>query len=44
MLDNAQVATYATAIREGGSSDGRPWALVIFFDWAPQAVAVTRGV
>lgn len=45
LLKNAQVATYATAIRERGSVDGRPLgALVIFFDWAPQASAVVNGV
>jgi Methyl-accepting chemotaxis protein (MCP) signalling domain len=45
LLKNAHVATYATAIREGGAVDGQPLgALVIFFDWAPQASAVVRGV
>ncbi|MFM0347786.1 methyl-accepting chemotaxis protein [Paraburkholderia sp. RL17-347-BIC-D] len=44
-LGNAHVATYATAIREQGTVDGRPLgALIIFFDWAPQASAVVRGV
>ncbi len=44
-LKNAQVATYATAIREGGHANGRVLgALVIFFDWAPQANAVVKGV
>ncbi|RTD91192.1 chemotaxis protein [Variovorax atrisoli] len=44
-LNNAQVATYATAIREQGAVDGRPLgALVIFFDWAAQAAAVVNGV
>lgn len=43
-LDNAQVATYATAIRAGGRADGRPLgALGIFFDWEPQAEAIVRG-
>jgi len=44
-LRNAHVATYATAIREHGAIDGRQLgALVIFFDWAPQASAVVNGV
>lgn len=41
---NHQVAIYATAVREGGSIDGRPiGALGIFFDWQPQARAVVTG-
>jgi ribosomal protein S13 len=45
LLDNAQVATYATAIRSGGRSTGKKiGALGIFFDWAPQAKAVVTGV
>ncbi|SCX65803.1 methyl-accepting chemotaxis protein [Variovorax sp. EL159] len=45
LLNNAHVATYATAIRERGAVDGRPLgALVIFFDWAAQARAVVKGV
>jgi hypothetical protein len=44
LLDNAQVATYTTAIRTGGMSDGKPLgALGIFFDWQPQAQAVVQG-
>jgi hypothetical protein len=44
-LNQAQVATYSTAIREGGKTNGRVLgALVIFFDWAPQAGAVVKGV
>ncbi|MEI8393414.1 MAG: methyl-accepting chemotaxis protein [Rhodospirillaceae bacterium] len=44
-LDNAMVATYATAIREGGEVDGRVLgALGIFFDWEPQSKAVVDGV
>ncbi|MFM0221269.1 methyl-accepting chemotaxis protein [Paraburkholderia dipogonis] len=45
LLRHAQVATYATAIRENGAVDGKPiGALAIFFDWAPQASAVVKGV
>jgi hypothetical protein len=45
LMQHAQVATYSTAIREGGRTDGRVLgALVIFFDWAPQAGAVVKGV
>lgn len=44
LLDNAQVATYTTAIREGGRADGKPLgALGIFFDWQPQAQAIVQG-
>lgn len=44
-LNGAQVATYATAIRENGANKGAALgALVIFFDWAPQAAAVVTGV
>jgi hypothetical protein len=45
MMHCAQVATYSTAIREGGRANGRVLgALVIFFDWEPQAGAVVKGV
>jgi hypothetical protein len=45
ILENAAVATYATAIREGGRPDGRViGALGIFFDWGPQAHTVVSGV
>lgn len=44
-LDKAQAATYATAIRAGGETDGDPiGVLAIFFDWEPQAKAVVEGV
>jgi hypothetical protein len=44
LLDNAQVATYTTAIRAGGKANGKPLgALGIFFDWEPQAEAIVRG-
>lgn len=44
-LHHAQVATYSTAIREGGLTHGRVLgALVIFFDWEPQASTVVKGV
>ena len=44
-LENATVATYSTAIREGGEVNGKVLgALGIFFDWAPQAKAVVDGV
>ena len=44
-LDNATVATYSTAIREGGEVNGKVLgALGIFFDWEPQAKAVVDGV
>lgn len=41
----APVATYATAIRAGGETHGRPLGVLgIFFDWAPQASDVVKGV
>ena len=44
LLDNAQVATYTTAIRAGGDANGKPLgALGIFFDWQPQAQAIVAG-
>jgi hypothetical protein len=44
-LDGALVATYATAIRRGGETDGPPiGALGILFDWEPQAQVVLDGV
>ncbi|HTW85891.1 MAG TPA: methyl-accepting chemotaxis protein [Candidatus Sulfotelmatobacter sp.] len=44
-LGNAQVATYATAVRAGGATHGAAiGALGIFFDWQPQAAAIVRGV
>lgn len=44
-LGGALVATYATAIRADGRQNGKAiGALGIFFDWAPQAMAVTSGV
>jgi hypothetical protein len=44
-LEHAQAATYATAIRAGGETDGAPLGvLAIFFDWEPQARAVVEGV
>ncbi len=45
MLNNALVATYSTAIREGGDTHGRILGVLgIFFDWQPQAQAVVEGV
>lgn len=44
-LGGAQVATYATAIREGGATCGRALGVLgIFFDWQPQAQAIVDGV
>lgn len=44
-LDNRVVATYATAIRSNGDTDGAPIGVLgIFFDWEPQAAAVVEGV
>lgn len=45
LLNDAPVATYATAIREDGRADGRPLGVLgIHFDWQPQAQAVLDGV
>jgi len=44
-LDDAAVATYATAIREGGQENGDTLGVLgIFFDWTPQANDVVEGV
>jgi len=44
-LGNAQVASYATAIRRDGAVDGEKLGVLgIFFDWQPQAAAVVKGV
>jgi len=45
LLGSQQVATYSTAVREGGRADGRViGALGIFFDWGKQAAAVVNAV
>lgn len=45
ILNGAAVATYSTAIREGGECNSRPiGVLAIHFDWAPQAQTVVDGV
>jgi len=45
MLRGAPVATYATAIRANGDANGHVLgALLIFFDWGPQASAIVKGV
>lgn len=44
-LNHAPVATYATAIREGGLSNGRVIGVLgIHFDWQAQAQTVVDGV
>lgn len=44
-LNDAPVATYATAIREGGLSKGKVLGVLgVHFDWKPQAQAVVEGV
>jgi hypothetical protein len=44
-LDHAAVATYATAIREGGSANGKVLGvLAVHFDWGAQAQTVVDGV
>jgi hypothetical protein len=44
-LGGAVAATYATAIRESGETDGKPiGAMGIFFDWEAQGQAIVDGV
>lgn len=44
-LNDAPVATYATAIREGGQTHGKVLGVLgVHFDWKPQAQAVVDGV
>lgn len=44
-LGSQQVATYSTAVRDGGRANGRViGALGIFFDWGTQAAAVVNAV
>lgn len=44
-LEDAAVATYATAIRRDGKQEGEVLGVLgIFFDWAPQALDVVQGV
>lgn len=44
-LGGSAVASYATAIRRGGASNGEPAGVLgIFFDWTPQAKTVVSGV
>ncbi|MGY8525510.1 methyl-accepting chemotaxis protein [Paracidovorax citrulli] len=44
-LQGAQVATYATAVREKGAADGKILGvLAVFFDWSTQASTVVRNV
>lgn len=45
MLGGAQVATYATAVREDAAMHGRPLGVLgIHFDWEPQARTICQGV
>lgn len=45
ILEDAPVATYATAVRRGGETHGQILgALGIFFDWRPQAAAIVESV
>jgi len=45
LLNDAQVAVYATAIRAGGAPKGKPLGVLgIAFDWAPQAASIVNGV
>lgn len=45
LLNDAPVATYAAAIREGGAAHGAVLGVLgVHFDWRPQAHAVVDGV
>lgn len=45
LLGGAQVATYATVVREGGTTHGRPLGvLAAHFDWEPQARTIVESV
>ncbi|MBP2290903.1 methyl-accepting chemotaxis protein [Azospirillum rugosum] len=45
LLDRSTVATYATAIREGGEEDGKVIGVLgIFFDWQAQSQGVVDSV
>ena len=45
LLDDKEVATYATAIRDGGKNNGTPLgAMGIFFDWGGQSSDVVSKV
>jgi len=45
LLKGAQVATYATGVREGGLAAGRLLGILgVHFDWQPQARAITEGI
>ncbi|PKU26629.1 methyl-accepting chemotaxis protein [Telmatospirillum siberiense] len=44
-LNNALVATYSTAIREGGDVNGKILGVLgVFFDWQPQAQTIVKNV
>ncbi|WP_426030136.1 methyl-accepting chemotaxis protein [Caulobacter sp. DWP3-1-3b2] len=44
-LNDAPVATYATAIRAGGQANGKVIGVLgVHFDWKPQAQAIVDGV
>jgi hypothetical protein len=45
LLGNASTATYATAIRRNGETNGTPiGVLACFFDWSTQARTIVEGV
>ncbi len=45
LLGSAQVATFATTVREGGSPHGRALGvLAVHFDWEPQARTIVESV
>ncbi len=45
LLGGKQSAVYTTAVREGGTVNGKVIGVLgIFFDWGPQAAAVVKGI
>lgn len=45
LLKNAQIATYASGVRENGDAKGRLLGILgVHFDWQPQANAIVNGI
>ncbi len=45
LLQNAQIATYATGVRENGDANGRLMGILgVHFDWQPQAETIVNGI
>ncbi len=45
LLQNTQIATYATTVRKDGDANGEPIGVLgVHFDWKPQAEAIVNGI